>query len=208
MKRLFPTFCTAFLLLAAAPCRAADPQEEVLRACAGDARLCLAESDAPWCMATCITLRDNVQRALHGMRGPEDIAHAVRNMEQDWDAWRGSALFRMKDPRDMQAYGSLYALSALCTALRLAAAEWLGYAGDGPCEAILEKARWLEEECRSMEAPMAQILRRQSHDQGIFRRVDIMQGLFAHAEHFYACSTERRRIFAQLSAQPVRKEEE
>ncbi|MBR4423284.1 MAG: hypothetical protein IKS68_03585 [Mailhella sp.] len=208
MKSLFPALCAAILLLAAIPCRAVDPQEDALRACAGDSGICQAERDSPWCMATCITLRDNVGRALHGMRDPEDIGRAVRNMEQDWDAWRDSALFRMKDPRDMQAYGSLYALRALCAALRLAAAEWMGYIDDGARQATLEKACRLEEECLSMEAPMAQILRRQSHDEGIIRRLDIMQGLFAHTKFFYACSTERRRIFARLSARQIRKEAE
>ena len=64
MKSLFPALCAAILLLAAIPCRAVDPQEDALRACAGDSGICQAERDSPWCMATCITLRDNVELHL------------------------------------------------------------------------------------------------------------------------------------------------
>ncbi len=207
MKMFFAALTASALLFSASPGACATGAEDsALRSCAEDAQLCLAERDAPWCMATCLTLRNNVRRALNGMHFPEDVGQAVRNMAQDWESWRNSPLFRLKSAGDMEAFGSVYALRTLCTTLRFAAEEWLEKVPGEAQEALVETARWLEEECLQMEAPMEQILRRQSYDAGIVRRLDLMQALFTHARHFYASSTERRRIFAPINENRNQKE--
>ena len=200
MKLLIPVFFASLLLFFAQSFSVhAGEAEDVLRACAQDAKVCLTEQDSFWCTATCVTMQNSVGRALHGMRTPQDIGQSVQNMEQDWDMWRGSAMFLLRDAKDMKAYGNLFALQTMCAALRLAAEEWhKNEPGDAQSKAC-EKARWLEEQCRMMEAPMAQILRLQSYDSGIARRLDIMQSLFAHAECLYQANSIRKRIFARYA---------
>ena len=184
----------AFLLLSMLHGAAvASPPSGVLRECSEDPRLCLGGGRQAWCEAACKTLEKSVDSVLDGIAGEDDVVRAARVMVQDWEKWKGSAMFRLKGPDDIKAFGNLYSLRAMVRTLQLAARD-IAASGGRNAEEMEENAAWLAAACGELYQPVEQILLLQSYDGKVHMRLEIMNGLFPYLDRFYEQHANRRRI--------------
>ena len=169
----------------------AESTEDVLTSCATEESICRNEWERSWCHATCLTIKNGVASVMDGIRSATELHDSVNNVADSWESWQASALFKLKHARDIEAYGNLYSLCILCSTLRHAAEDCRGNDILNADDKLQKQAAWLTEQSMQMSMPVAQIIRRQSYDSGIIRRIEIMQGLLHYARRFYSCHPNR-----------------
>lgn len=121
------------------------------------------------------TVRGTVISTLKGIVTPGDLAETVRLIRRDWDDWKDSKVFVLRNERDMDAYGNLLSFKALCRTLSLASELWNGKADSELSRLTLEKARWMESRSRQMCAAVESIIRMQGYSEYLPQQLDIME---------------------------------
>ncbi len=150
-----------------------------------DALDALPEWEKRYVKETRITIENNIDSLMEGIRSREDLADSIDTFCRTWEKWTASKLFILDDDRDIDVYGNLYSLQVICRTLRLAAADWDEAAASEASQKALTKADWLEKRSRRLAEPVAEIIRNQSYSSFLPRRIEIMQDMLPYVDICY-----------------------
>ncbi len=150
-----------------------------------DALDALPEWEKRYVKETRITIENNIDSLMEGIRSREDLADSIDTFCRTWEKWTASKLFILDDDRDIDVYGNLYSLQVICRTLRLAAADWDDAATCEASQEALTKADWLEKRSRRLAEPVAEIIRNQSYSSFLPRRIEIMQDMLPYVDICY-----------------------
>jgi len=121
------------------------------------------------------TIKGTVLSTLKGITTTETLAETVRLMCRDWDEWKDSGVFRLKNTRDMDAYGNLVSFKTLCGTLKLASEIWSENSDNETARMTLKKAVWMEKQAIAMCAAVASVIRMQGYSDYMPGQIEIIE---------------------------------